>query len=116
MWSFVRYASVIALHLGSEHLLVCPRVLCTPTLICASTFISLPSSLGSVTKLYAIRQVGAPFPVCVCPPAERRHLESEGAYGQHGFSFFIQFSYVLLTCIVCGMHSVLYMYLVLCRP
>ena len=29
-----------------------------------------------------MRQVGAPFPVYVCPAAERRHLESEGAYGK----------------------------------
>jgi len=83
MWSFARYASVIALHLESEHLLVCHIVLCTPTLICASTVVALLSS--DVTKLYAIRQVGAPFPVCVCRAARRRHLEPEGAYGKHGF-------------------------------
>ena len=101
-----------SLHYVSEHMLACDSVLCTSDIICASTAVSLPSS--DVTTLYAMRQVGAPFPVCVCPAAKRRHLESEGAYGKHGFSFCIQFSYVLLTYIVCGMHSVLYIYLLLC--
>ena len=52
MWSFVRYASLIALHLESEHLLVCHSVLCTPTLICASTVVALPYL--HVTELYVI--------------------------------------------------------------
>ncbi len=102
-----------SLHYVSEHMLACDSVLCTSDIICASTAVALPSS--NVTTLYAMQQVGAPFPVCVCPAAERRHLESAGAYGKHGFSFCIQF-FLCASDIYCLWNAQCTLHLPCCMP
>ena len=76
MWSFVCSASFTALHFrtyaGMSQCAVYTYIhLCIYS--CSSAFLG---------RDCAMRQVGAPFPVYVCPAAERRHLESEGAYGK----------------------------------